>query len=244
MSTTSEPSLLAELTRDEVRAIGAVGVVVVPLGATEQHGPHLPVGTDMFHAEHVARAAARRAAARVRIAVAPSLPFGCSPHHVPLGGTMSVSSATYRSLLVELGGSLARGGCRRIFFVNGHGGNAELVQVAARDIALAHAVHVASCTWWTLIQDPSIRVPGHAGAFETAVMRALRPELVPDSIPARPGVAAHAPDPTVRIEQPGAWEALDGYTDDPAAGLDVDGQGYVDRAVAALSDALAAFAAP
>src|SRR5689334_5574283 len=154
----------------------------MPLGATEQHGPHLPVGTDTLHAEHVARAAAALAAERVPVAVAPALPFGCSPHHVPLGGTMSVSSTTYRSLLVELGGSLARGGCRRLFLVNGHGGNAELIQLAAREIALEHGVAVAACTWWKFVRDPSIRVPGHAGAFETAVVQALQPHLVPDDL--------------------------------------------------------------
>jgi creatinine amidohydrolase len=236
------PSLFAELSRDRLRALGPDCVVVVPLGATEQHGPHLPTGTDTFHADHVARAAAGRAGARAPFVVAPALPYGCSPHHVPLGSTMSLSSATFRSVLVDVAGSLAQGGCRKLFFVNGHGGNVELVQVAARDIMLEHGMQVAACTWWTLVDDARIRVPGHAGAFETAVVRMLRPDLVPAAVPTRPGGPFETPDARVRVERPGALEALDGYTDDPAAGLAADGPAYVETAVAALADALIEFA--
>jgi len=235
--------LVAELTRDELRALGPECVVVIPLGATEQHGPHLPLGTDTLHVEHVARAAVARVDGQAPVALAPALAYGCSPHHVPLGPTLSLSSATLRSVLVDLGGSLAGAGVRRLFFVNGHGGNVELVQVAARDIMLAHDVLVGACTWWTLVDDASMRVPGHAGAFETAVVRALRPDLIQTAVvPRRAGSAGQAPDARIRIERPGALRALDGYTDDPASGLTVDATAHLDAAVAALAAALIAFA--
>jgi creatinine amidohydrolase len=235
--------VLAELTREELRALGPECVVVIPLGATEQHGPHLPLGTDTLHVEHVARAAVARVHGQAPIVLAPALAYGCSPHHVPLGATLSLSSATLRSVLVDLGGSLATAGVRRVFFVNGHGGNVELVQIAARDIMLAHHVLVGACTWWTLVEDAQMRVPGHAGAFETAVVRALRPDLIRAAVvPRRPDAGGRAPDSRVRVERPGALQALDGYTDDPASGLTADGAAHLDAAVAALADALIAFA--
>jgi len=94
-----------------------------------------------------------------------------------------------------------------------------------------------------LVDDASMRVPGHAGAFETAVVRALRPDLIQTAVvPRRAGSAGQAPDARIRIERPGALRALDGYTDDPASGLTVDATAHLDAAVAALAAALIAFA--
>ena len=241
-------ALLAELTREEVARVGRDGTIVLPIGAVEQHGPHLPVVTDTLHVEHVARAAAGLVPGSHVVAVAPTLPFGASEHHVPLGGTMSLQSRTLHSVLVDLGASLAAAGCRRLFFVNGHGGNVEIMQVAARDIALAHGVHVGSCTWWTLVADAPPRadvpVPGHAGAFETSVVAALRPDLV-RSLPAErrlpdvePFSAARS---HVRYERPGALAAIDGYTDRPDLGLAEDGRSILDLASRGLADELIAF---
>jgi creatinine amidohydrolase len=240
--------LLAELTRDGVARIGQDGVVVVPIGATEQHGPHLPIGTDTLHVEHVARAAAAHVADRCAVAVAPTLPYGCSEHHLALGGTMSLQSRTLHSLLVDLGSSLAGAGCRRLFFVNGHGGNVDVMRVAARDISLAHDVHVGACTWWTLVEDHSpkaeVSVPGHAGAFETSVVAALRPELVRDVPGPRrlPDVEPFATArPHVSYERPGAMEAIDGYTDRPDLGRPDDGRAALALAIEALAAELLAF---
>ena len=87
--------LLNELTREEARSIAPDTLLVFPVGATEQHGPHLPVGTDHLTVEHIARAAAAEIAASVPVVVAPTMPFGSSHHHLPFGGTMSLSTENY-----------------------------------------------------------------------------------------------------------------------------------------------------
>src|SRR3954466_12013167 len=117
--------LLQEMTRTEARASGE-SLVVWPVGALEQHGPHLPVGTDYLTVEVLARRAAAKAAERIPVLVAPTLPFGSSHHHLPFGGTMSLSTEGYYRVAYELVESLIVSGFRKVFIVNGHGGNSEL----------------------------------------------------------------------------------------------------------------------
>ena len=112
----------------------ATPTVVLPLGATEQHGPHLPAGTDFFTVDRLAQAAAERAATEIAITVAPALPFGSSDHHLIFGATLSLRTDTYYRVLNDLLRSLVTDGFHRIFLLNGHGGNHELAQLAARDI--------------------------------------------------------------------------------------------------------------
>src|SRR5918997_302038 len=110
--------LLAEITREEARAVAPDTLLVLPTGATEQHGPHLPVGTDTYAVEHIARAAATIAAERIPVLVAPTLPFGSSHHHIPFGGTVSLSTETYYRMVLELCETLILGEWRRIFILN------------------------------------------------------------------------------------------------------------------------------
>jgi creatinine amidohydrolase len=216
--------LFNELTRVRAGELAANAVLLLPVGATEQHGPHLPVGTDTFAVERIARGAAEQASAPV--VVAPTLPFGCSPHHIPFGGTMSLSTEVYYRALFDLTESLALGGWKRIAIVNGHGGNHEIAQLVVRDLALKHPVDGLAFSYWhpawaALVDEGAhgvSRVPGHAGAFETSLVMALRPELVQEPRPHRDG--NHAVDatnyvPAVRFEQHGSWQAIDGYSDSP-----------------------------
>ena len=166
--------LLHEMTREQLKALAPSALAVIPIGATEQHGPHLPVGTDFLCAERIARAAAEQAHSDVPVVVTPTLPFGSSHHHLPFGGTMSLPTELYYRVLMELGQSLIVGGFRRLFFVNGHGGNHELAQLAARDLSLQQPVHAAAASYWVNAWSDSAsagagqlgRFPGHAGAFE------------------------------------------------------------------------------
>src|SRR5262249_41520040 len=156
-------------------------LLVLPVGAIEQHGPHLPVAVDTYAVTHIARAAAEQAAGQIPILVAPTLPFGSSHHHLPFGGTLSLGTETYYRVLIDLAESLIAGGFRRIFFLNGHGGNNELIQLAARDLALRHPAHLAAASYWTIAwqalvaerANDSAGLPGHAGTFETSLMLAL-----------------------------------------------------------------------
>ncbi|MDQ7858733.1 MAG: creatininase family protein [Armatimonadota bacterium] len=248
----SQPVLFHELTREEARARAGEALLVLPLGATEQHGPHLPVLTDTITVEHVAAAAVAEAAAAVPVLLAPTLPFGSSDHHLPFGGTLSLRTETYYRVLCDLIASLAAGGVTRIFLVNGHGGNHELAQLAARDMALAHRISVAATSYWIAAWDALIRLeahtlgrlPGHAGAFETSQILALRPDLVRRPLPHRDEAPPPGPPPitrTFRAERGGAWQAIDGFTDSPDRASAALGRAFLDAAATAVATALVEF---
>ncbi len=223
----TKPSRLmfAEMNREELRAIAPETLVVLPIGATEQHGPHLPTGTDWFTVEHLSIEAARRASADIPVVVTPSLPFGSSDHHLIYGGTLSFSTETYLLVLKELLRSLAKDGFTRAFLVNGHGGNHEVMQLAVRDVALNSALRAGAGSYWNIAWDALVavdthrqcRLPGHAGIFETSMMMALRGDLVPAARPHRDGVfeSEARNQHTYRHERPGFWSSIDGYTDSP-----------------------------
>jgi creatinine amidohydrolase len=240
-----------ELTRDDLRALAPDAVALLPVGATEQHGPHLPVGTDHFAVEQIAREAARRVANDLPIVVTPTLPFGSSHHHLPFGGTLSLGTETYYRVISDLVDSLLTDGFRRVFVLNGHGGNNELIQLAVRDLALAREADLAAASYWTVAWDELVRLethrygrfPGHAGAFETSVVLALRPELVREPRPHRDDVPAWTPNPAppYRLERHGSWQAIDGYTDSPDRGDADRGRAYLDAIATAVGRALSEF---
>jgi creatinine amidohydrolase len=244
--------LMQELTREEIRASAPQTLLVLPVGAIEQHGPHLPVATDFFAVEHIARGAAEVAAKTIPVVVAPTLPFGSSHHHLPFGGTMSLSTETYYRVLHDLASSLIGGGFRRLFIVNGHGGNDEIIQLVARDLALTTEASLAAASYWTIAWDALTRagahepgnLPGHAGAFETSVVLALRPDLVHEPRPHRDN--ARGSDPggrraPYRAEMHGWWQATNGFTDSPDRGDAARGETYLAAAVTAVADALTTF---
>jgi creatinine amidohydrolase len=241
----------------ELAAAGAL--VIVPLGSTEQHGPHLPVGTDAWHAALVARRAAAVVASRspeLRLVVAPTMPFASAAMHLPFGGTISLPAALYLEVVGAIGDSLVAGGFRRLYFVNGHGGNHELLEVAVRDLALRHPVVAVAGSWWNVAFDALTAdgahlvapFPGHAGAFETAFVRAARPDVPLGPVPSRPlGPVDASPDPRrlyalERIARHDFWTAMDGFTDDPSLGTAELGAHWLDVAVAAVADRLEAAA--
>lgn len=183
--------LLAELTRDEAGRIVPDATVILPSAAIEQHGPHLPIITDTCIVEAISRRMA--AAASVPVLVAPTVCYGASQHHFPFPGVMSLSSSTFSATLRDLLDSLARMGGRRVYLLNGHGGNDELVRLVAREEGPLKRLAIGAASYWSLAWDGLIAaeahtqlgtLPGHAGHFETAAMMALRPDLVrTDAIP-------------------------------------------------------------
>jgi creatinine amidohydrolase len=245
------PVALADLTRTQAQAVAAAGaVVMLPIGATEQHGPHLPLATDTLHVESVARAAASELSARFPVVVAPALPYGCSQHHLSFGATASLSSVTLLSVLADLGSSLAVSGFQRIFLVNGHGGNHHLMAQSAQDLALRHDVAVGAASWWHLAADELVaagalthgNMPGHAGAFETALLLALRPELVRDPPAREPVPGRYSFDDPLTSALPGSWQGIDGWSDNPAAATAADGRDFHAIGVRGLSTAVERFA--
>ncbi len=158
---------LADLTWPQVgERVGPATVLAVPLGATEQHGPHLPHSVDT---DIAAALCAGLAAARPDVVVAPALPFGASGEHADFPGTLSIGHEALRHVLVELGRS-ATDTFARVLFVSAHGGNGEglrgaltQLQAEGRDVSMF---------------EPRWTGEPHAGRIETSMMLALDPERV------------------------------------------------------------------
>ena len=166
---------LALLNRSEVAQRAPDAIVVLPLGATEQHGPHLALGTDHLLVDRVACDAAAALAGRPDVIVAPTIPFGFSAHHMPFGATVSISTRTLMRFLEEACHSLLASGFRRVFILNGHGGNEELVRVVARQVGADATALVAAGSYWVIAWDRLIAA-GVRKSVSCPVMRApLRP---------------------------------------------------------------------
>ena len=249
------PFLLHEINRGEAARRAPGALAVLPVGATEQHGPHLPLGTDFLIVEHVARTAAQEARASIDVLVAPTFQTGSSHHHLPFGGTISLSTERYYGALRDMTESLIQSGFRSIFIVNGHGGNHELIELVVRDVALSHACNLAAGSYWNLAREslaeraPDLRerLPGHAGVFETSLIMALRPELVANPLPHRsPEELARTtvPPAPFRAERHGFWKSIDGHTDSPDQASAERGQRFLEIIVAAVAAELVRFAEP
>jgi creatinine amidohydrolase len=241
-------SLLAEWTQQEAAQHAARTVVVLPVGALEQHGPHLPLGTDTLLAEHIARAAA---ADLQDVVVAPSFAYGCSHHHLPYGGTASLSTGALLNGLGDLLDSLLVSGFAGVFLLNGHGGNAEIVQLVARDVGLQRQACVAGGSYFQIAANALVatgatelgELPGHAGVFETSLMLAAYPHLVwLDAAPKRPRPAAGWPEPRAyRLAAPGPFRGGDGFSDDPSSASAEHGAQLLALCVDAAREALSDF---
>lgn len=238
----------AESTRTRLTELLPDAVVGLAIGATEQHGPHLPTGTDAWMAATVLDRAADRYAARAgrTLILAPTLPFGASDHHQPFGGTISLRTETLLAVLIDLCSSLSNAGARRLLIVNGHGGNTGICHAAAGAAAARSSLIVAHLDYWSLLADPAPlapeAVPGHAGQFETSLMGAVRPELIVDP-PDRPAPPQTVEVDGLTVQAARTWSDRDGYTDSPARGSAEIGGQLLDRLADALSERLTAFAA-
>jgi creatinine amidohydrolase len=157
-------------------------VALIPVGATEQHGPHLPVGTDLVIAGAVAEAAAGGADQAV---VLPPIAYGASQFHgTDLAGTVAFSGGDVAAGAYEVARACLDSGVRRILFVNGHVGNAAPLWLACDRFRREYPHgQIGVMQWWDLTPEISARatadaVDWHANAAETSIMLALRPELV------------------------------------------------------------------
>lgn len=227
------------LTREEIRELAPAALLVLPVGTTEQHGPHLATGTDALIAAAIAERAAAAASRPDTILLAPTLAYGASHHHLPFGGTLSLGIATFQLVLQDLLASAASAGVRRIFVLNGHGGNAAACAItvaeASRELGVVAATAMAS----DLVDPAEIDGPlhGHAGSFETSVMLALDPGRVrPELTRPSPGGGARQRPPGLVVGEPGRWQELDGFTDRPDEATRARGE----RALAACVAAVAA----
>ena len=182
--------LIEELSTVEIRDLLATGwdTVIVPLGATEQHGPALPLCVDSVHGFETAVRAARLLG---KTLVGPIVTMGHSPEHARLAGTISLSRATLAGLLHDIAESHARSGFRMVYFWLAHGGNNAVLQLVVpgleakwpgcRVTGLRDLSRYVSETWDKVPLEAGIPLSAsgsHAGEFETSMMLAACPELV------------------------------------------------------------------
>lgn len=160
-------------------------LVVVPVGSVEQHGYHLPTGTDTILTDAIIHGAAARCE-ELPLLVTPPVWTGHSDHHLSFGGTITQSTTQLTEHLVELGESILDNGFDTLLFVNGHGGNSAVISNATREIGSKHSnQEVAALTYYTLaasfindIRESEIGGITHGGEFETSLMWHIKPELV------------------------------------------------------------------
>ena len=181
------PPTLDEMTGPEVEtALTQTDVLLLPVGATEAHGEHLPLGTDSFEArENCRRAAIRLAALGCPVVIGPVIPFGTSSFHLGFAGTISLSSNTMINLLTEVCMSLYETGFRKFALVHGHDGNLPVMMVSAQDVVENTAdAQAMVLNWLTPLSkvyhsiQTSSKQEGHGGEGETARILVTHPELV------------------------------------------------------------------
>mgnify|MGYP005848070415 CR=1 FL=1 len=258
---------LADATWTDVRDAD-VDVAFLPVGSTEGHGPHAPLGTDTLNAVAVAEAAATAYESvatddaddggddhhdggddcgrhdRGEALVGPPIPVGVAEEHRRFDGTMWVSPDTLRSYVREAAASFPVHGVDRVVFVNGHGGNVEALAEVARRFSRddAHDGYAVAFTWFEAVGEHASDM-GHAGPLETALLRATNPELVREDRveAAREGGADRWGEwvSGVNLAHDSHEFTANGVVGDPTAGDAERGRELLDRA----SDALATLAA-
>ncbi|SMD25682.1 creatininase family protein [Kibdelosporangium aridum] len=173
------------LTAAELNVLAERGaVVLLPIGSTEQHGPHLPTGVDDFMAAEVCRRAAHMVDKRTPVVVAPSIPFGLAEHHMLFGGTLTLSLSTLHALLRDLCRSIDRAGFDWILIVNGHGGNMTALHALITELTAELSISVGFTNYFTagrmVIRETLETQDGlmHACEGETSMVMAALPHLV------------------------------------------------------------------
>jgi creatinine amidohydrolase/Fe(II)-dependent formamide hydrolase-like protein len=174
--------LVAHMTWEQARdRFAAAEIALLPVGSTEQHGPHLSLDTDSFDAEYLAIEAARRVRSP-RPLVFPTIPYGVAYHHMDFPGTLAVSPDVLSRMVVEVGVSAARHGITKLVIVNGHGGNlpalryaAQIINRDARIFTCVESGETSDAEVRALIETPN---DVHSGEFETSTSLATRPHLV------------------------------------------------------------------
>jgi creatinine amidohydrolase len=181
------PALYERLSWPEVREAAEREVVcLIPVATLEDHGPHLPIDTDLRITAEICRRAAE--AAPDEILLLPPIPHGYSPHHMDFPGPITIAWDTFTRYCRDVGTSLARHGFERMLFLNGHGSNQNLVETAARLVMLDHPGVLAAAAFHTSgresarliaeIRDSDYGGMAHACELETSMYLAIDPDAV------------------------------------------------------------------
>ncbi len=159
-------------------------IAVLPTAAIEQHGPHLPVGTDTLIAEGMLARLREACPAHLDLRILPVQTIGKSNEHLFAPGTLTLTAATALAAWTEIGLSVARAGIRKIVIVNSHGGNLDLVSILSRELRVQAGMLAVKCQWAGFGSPPGMYPAEelaygiHGGDMETSLMLAFRPETV------------------------------------------------------------------
>jgi mycofactocin system creatininase family protein len=215
---------LADATWPDVDEPGLL--LAIPVGACEQHGPHLPLDTDTCIATALAEELASR---RADVMVAPAIAYGSSGEHAGFAGTLSIGQAAIELVLVELVRSAER--WRGVVLVHGHGGNADPV---ARAVATLEHERRRVLSWWPRMDEGDL----HAGRSETAMMLALRPTSV-QLDRAEPGVTGSARELLAALRAGGVGAVSpNGVLGDPTGATAPEGRRLLAKLGSDLADAV------
>ena len=206
--------LYGDMTWPEIRDVAKENrVALVPIGTVEDHGPHLPVDTDVRLCYEVCKRAGELVPDDV--VVLPPVVHGYNPHHMDFPGSLSIGPETFVNYVLDICKSLVRHGFKRILLANGHGSNAHLLDSVARRIVIETEGDVLCCARFyfssarmdEMIQQICEEAPntgGHADELETSLYLAVRPEMVDmskavkelrsQSLSVEPGIARNVPD--------------------------------------------------
>jgi len=247
---------LAELRAPDVaERVTERSIFVQPLGAIEQHGPHLPFNTDLLIADRVSQAAIERVGADLDVWLLPPLAYTKSNEHAWSSGTIWLSATTLLAVLDDIGRCVATTAARRLVFFNGHGGNSALVGVANREIRLAHGLLTFLAHPGVPPDQGGVSAPDelgmgiHGGTDETSIMLHLAPDLVDMTTATRNVPETLAEHRYVRFGGPVGFGWLsddfgpDGHIGDPTTATPERGELLFQQAVDAFCEALAEISA-
>ena len=186
------PRFWSDLTTTDFGLLNAARTVaVLPVAATEQHGPHLPLSVDTDLVTGIVAAALPQLAADLPVLFLPTMAVGFSPEHARFAGTLTLKAETVIRLWTEIGESVAASGVKKLVLFNAHGGQVSVMDLVARDLRARLGLMVYSVSWFNLpmadaqgrdvnalFSAAEHRFGIHAGDIETSMMRALRPDLV------------------------------------------------------------------
>ncbi|SEB11717.1 creatininase family protein [Variovorax sp. YR216] len=184
-STRPRSRFWSDLTSEEFSRLDRSRLIaVLPVGATEQHGPHLPMSTDTATIDGMVQATLPHLPNDLPVLFLPTVPYGKSNEHSRYPGTLTVSATTLISLWTDIGASVAKAGVRKLVLYNSHGGQMSVMDIVARDLREAHGMMVVAANWYTLGLPEGLFTAHegkhgvHAGDLESSVMLHLTPDYV------------------------------------------------------------------
>lgn len=182
---------------------------VFPVGAVEQHGPHLPVGTDTLILDAIRLSVQQRRRTNATWMWLPTLAYGVSVEHLGYGGTLALTPRTMMNIIDDVAASIAQSGGNTLVFVNGHGGNISILQVMLREVRRVHGLRTFLLRPFSSVAGRAEGLDIHAGWLETSLLLHLYPGLVDLRVERSGEGSHHAADGDKAFCVPSGWITQD-----------------------------------